>query len=256
MRKPAGILLCCFALILAQPAVNRSAGSEKRGIVTYTKGQVKKKPTVSQAWLNAPVNTEVVTGDMVRTYPQSQAELNLLQLDVIRLAPQTTIDIVKLYQETKEKKVKTEIKLQKGQLWASVHEVSAQADFDIAAPVAAAAITGTILQMKVEDDTTTQLKVYKGEVHITNAPEKTDLQPRSLVPTQVPGPHQIQGPSQVSVEEWMYIVKSMQQITINKNGGVVSMGGFRATDMDEKTDWVKWNKQRDLEWLRQIRKNQ
>jgi hypothetical protein len=256
MRTSVWILLGVFALVLSQPSMNRSAGADKKGVVTYTEGQVKKKPSVSQAWLNAPVNTEVVTGDMVRTYPKSQAEVNLLQLDVIRLAPQTTIDIVKLYQETKEKKVKTEIKLQKGQLWASVHEVSAQTDFDIAAPVAAAAITGTVLQMKVGDDTTTQLKVYKGEVHITNAPEKTDLQPKSLVPTQIQGPHQIPGPRQVSVEEWMYIVKAMQQITISKQGDVVSMGGFKATDTEEKTDWVKWNKQRDIEWLRQVRKSQ
>jgi hypothetical protein len=255
MRKSAGILLCCTALLLAQPSDQSSAGSEKKGIVTYAEGQVKKKPSVSQVWLNAPVNTEVITGDMVRTYPQSPAELNLMQLDVIRIAPQTIIDIIKLYQETKEKKVKTEIKLQKGQLWASVHEVSAQTDFDIAAPVAAAAITGTVLQMKVDDDTTTQLKVYKGEVHITNTPEKTDLQPKSIVPTRVSGPRQIPGPHQVSVEEWMYIVKAMQQITINKNGGVVSMGGFQSTDKDEKTDWVKWNKLRDLEWLRRVRKD-
>jgi len=255
MRRCALFLLAAFAWILGFTAADTGAGTEKKGVVTYAEGQVKKKPSVSPAWQNAPVNTEVVSGDMVRTYPQSQAELNLLQLDVIRLAPKTTIDIVKLYQETKEKRVKTEIKLQQGQLWAAVHEVTAQTDFDIAAPVAAAAITGTILQMRVDSDTTTQLKVYKGEVHITNAPERTDLQPRSLKPTQVPGPHPIPGPHQVGVEEWMYIVKAMQQVTISKKGAIVSMGDFSNADPDEKSDWVKWNKKRDIEWIRGLRKN-
>ena len=57
------------------------------------------------------------------------------------------------------------------------------------------------------------------------------------------------------MEEWVYIVKAMQQITINKQGGVVSMGAFKSTDKDENTDWVKWNQDRDVDWLQQLRKN-
>ncbi len=255
MRISAWGLLCTIVLVIGNSVNLGSSEDSKKGIVTYAEGQVKKKPTVADNWLNAPVNTEVITGDMVRTYQQSQAEINLAQLDIIRLAPKTTVDFIKLYQETKEKKVKTQIKLEGGQLWASVHEVSAQTDFDIAAPVAAAAITGTVLRMNVEDDTTTQLKVYKGEVKITNAPENTNLKPQSLKPYQIQGPHQIQGPRQVSLDEWIYIVKAMQQITIDKKGSVVNIGNFSSNDKDEKSDWIKWNQQRDLERLRQLRRN-
>jgi len=229
-------------------AIGIAAGvldEEKRGVVTYADGQVKRKPVEVENWENAPVNTNILSGDKVRTYQKSRAELDLAQLDIIRLAPRTSIDIVRLYQETKEQKVKTEIKLEQGELWASVHEVEVDTEFDITAPITAAAITGTVLRLKVEEDSTTQLKVYKGEVRITNAPEREDLKPRSLVPHEVPGPHPIPGPHEVSLEEWIYIVQSMQQITVDSKGKVVSMGKFSKEDKDEKDSWVRWNQRRD-----------
>ena len=227
---------------------------EKKGIVTYVDGQVKKKAIEEENWENASVNTDVLSGDMVRTYRKSRAELNLSLLDIIRLAPRTIVEIIKLYQETKDKKVKVELKLEKGEVWASVHEVEAETEFDISAPIAAAAITGTILRMRVDEDSTTQLKVYKGEVRITNAPQNTMLQPRSLVPHEVPGPQEIRGPREVSLEEWMYIVKAMQQITINRKGQVVSSGSFKKEDIEEKTEWVKWNEYRDQARLERLKK--
>ena len=87
---------------------------------------------------------------------------------------------------------------------------------------------------------------------LTNAPERTDLTPQTVKPYQIKGPHQIQGPHQVSLEEWVYIVKSMQQITINPKGQVVSVGEFQGKDPDENTPWVKWNKKREEIRLKRI----
>lgn len=152
-----------------------SMGLEKKGIVSYTDGDVKKQLISSELWENAPLKSSVNSGEKVRTYQQSRAELELVQLDIIRLAPKTIVHLDKLYEETKEKKLATNIKVEKGEIWASVHEVNAETDFDIAAPVAAAAITGTVLRMNVGEDSSTQLKVYKGEVKITNAPDRKSV---------------------------------------------------------------------------------
>ena len=258
MRILVKSVIFAFVLLMGGIILMGSTDAEKKGIVTYTDGQVRRQPTDVENWEDAPVNTEVLSGDKVRTYRRSRAELELAQLDLIRLAPRTIIDIIKLYIETKEKKVQTEINLEQGEIWASVHEAETTTEFDVSAPIAAAAITGTLFRMRVEDDSTTQLKVYKGEVRITNAPQRTDLQPRSLIPHEVPGPREIPGPREVSLDEWMYIIKAMQQITIDPQGKVVSSGGFSTDDQDEKSDWVKWNQRRDtdrLEQLRQLRRN-
>ena len=108
-----------------------------------------------------------------------------------------------------------------------------------------AAITGTVLRIGVDKDSTTELKVYNGEVRITNAPEKKDLKPKRIGVHEVPGPYEIPGPREVSMEEWIYIVKNMQKIVIDKKGQVKEVGEFKKSDKDEKTDWVKWNLRRD-----------
>lgn len=228
--------------------------TQKKGLVTYADGQVKRKAIEAMDWENAPVNTEVLSGDQMRTYRQSRAELNLAEMDVIRLAPRTIIDIVKLYEETRDKQVETAIHIEQGELWASVHQVEADTKFDITAPISAAAITGTVLRMNVGEDTTTQLKVYEGEVKIKSLPQKpVQTAPRSLAPHEIPGPTEVPGPYEVTVETWFHIIKQMQQITIDKNGKVVSVGDFSENEADEKTDWVQWNKSLDERRLNQIK---
>ncbi|NQT24923.1 FecR domain-containing protein [candidate division KSB1 bacterium] len=220
--------------------------TQKKGLVTFADGQVKRKASETMDWQNAPVNTEVLSGDQMRTYRQSRAELNLAEMDVVRLAPRTIIDIVKLYEETKDKQVETAIHLEQGELWASVHKVEADTKFDITAPISAAAITGTVLRLNVADDTTTQLKVYEGEVKIKSRPQKmSQTVPHSLVPHEVSGPTEVPGPHEVTVEQWFHIIKNMQQITIDKKGNVVSVGDFTENDVEEKSDWVQWNKSLD-----------
>lgn len=230
--------------------------TQKKGLVTYADGQVKRKATQDMDWENAPVNTEVLSGDQMRTYRQSRAELNLAELDVVRLAPRTIIDIVKLYEETKDKQVETAIHLEQGELWASVHKVEADTKFDITAPISAAAITGTTLRLNVAEDTTTQLKVYEGEVKIKNRPQQlAPTRSKSLQPHEVPGPTEVPGPHEVTVEQWFHIIKTMQQITIDKKGNVVSVGDFTDKDADENSDWVQWNKDLDQRRLNNLKKN-
>ena len=218
---------------------------EKKGLVTYTDGRVKKKQITEEEWQNAAKDTTVLGGDRVRTFQRSRAELELLQLDVIRMAPETIIDIIKLYEETKQKIKETQISMEKGDIWANINKKKGDTKFGISAPVAVAAITGTVLRIGVDTDSTTELKVYNGEVQITNAPEKTDLTPKRIEVHEVPGPYEVPGPHEVSMEEWVYIVKNMQKIIIDNKGQVKEVGEFRKTDQDEKTDWVKWNLERD-----------
>ena len=236
-----GIILLFSIAFSYQPKEDES----KKGLVTFTEGRVKKKVTTEDEWKNAAKDTTILSGDRVRTYQKSRAELELLKLDVIRMAPETIIDIVKLYEETKSKIKETQISVEEGDIWAKVSEKKDKVKFGISAPVAVAAITGTVLRMGVNADSTTELRVYDGEVHITNAPEKTDLKPKSIKVHEVPGPYEIPGPREVSLEEWVYIVRNMQKIVINKKGQIKEVGEFSKKDIDENTDWVKWNLKRD-----------
>ncbi len=240
------ILFLGLCLFFSFAFVNEDQKKEdKKGLVTYTAGRVKKKPVNEDEWKNAAKDTTVLSGDRVRTYQRSRAELELLKLDIIRMAPETIIDIVKLYEETKSKIKETQISLEKGDIWASVNKKKDNAKFNISAPIAVAAITGTVLRMGVTADSITILKVYNGEVQITNAPERTDLVPKTIGVHEVPGPYEVPGPHEVSVEEWIYIVRNMQKIVIDNKGKVKEVGEFSKNDKDERTSWIKWNLERD-----------
>lgn len=218
---------------------------EQKGLVTHVDGSAKKQKLADVQWTNVELNSEVIGGERVRTFAQSRAELELAELDKIRMAPKTTIDILKLYEETKDQKRETQVLLQEGDLWANVAKKSENMSFSIGTPVAAAAITGTTLRMNVGNDSTSELKVYKGEVIITNAPESKDVVPKSIVPYEIEGPHEIPGPREVTLEEWALIVKSMQTVKINNKGQLTYSGEFATTDPDENSAWVRWNLEKD-----------
>ncbi len=229
-------------LLLAGQIESDTNQYDKKGLLTRTDGLVKKKLNQTEEWIDAENNSPVNSGDQVRTYQRSRAELELMKLDVIRMAPETTIDVVKLYEETKDKVKETQLNLQQGDIWAKLTKKDATMKFDITTPVAGAAITGTIFRLGVESDSTTELKVYTGEVRISNAPEKTNLSPQYIgKPQEIPGPHEIEGPHEVTMEEWVYIIKNMQRITIGNDGSVKSVGKFSLKDRDEQSEWVKWN---------------
>jgi len=218
---------------------------EQKGLVTHVDGSAKKQKLADIQWTNVELNSEIIGGERVRTFAQSRAELELAELDKIRMAPKTTIDILKLYEETKDQKRETQVLLQEGDLWANVAKKSENMSFSIGTPVAAAAITGTTLRMSVGNDSTSELKVYKGEVIITNAPESKDVVPKSIVPYEIEGPHEIPGPREVTLEEWALIVKSMQKVKINNKGQLTYSGEFATTDPDENSNWVRWNLEKD-----------
>jgi len=244
-KKIRGIVIVLLGISILFSITYALEDDVKKGLITYTDGRVKKRTVNDEEWMNAKKNSDVLTGDRVRTYQRSRAELELLELDVVRMAPETIIDIVKLFEETKDKVKQTTLSLEKGDIWAKVKKKKENVKFDISAPVAVAAITGTVLRIGVTSDSTTELKVYNGEVQITNAPEKTDLTPKTIKVHEVPGPYEIPGPREVSLEEWVYIVRNMQKIVIDNKGQVKEVGKFDLSDQDEKTDWVKWNQKRD-----------
>lgn len=244
------LITVCMALADKPWGAKRKLDDAQKGLFTLVEGDVKKKQLQDLDWIRAQLKTNVYTGDKVRTLLKSRAEMQLAEIDLIRLAPKTTIDIVKLYEETKEKKLETKIKLEQGDIWGKVKSVDANSTFDVSSDFAGAAITGTVFRLN-HDSTKqeTQLKVYTGEVKISNAPEKMDtLTPQTIGGSQrrqIEGPRQVPGPTQISLDQWVYLVRNMQQITIGANGKVKSTGSFKANDRDEQTDWVKWNLARD-----------
>ena len=243
------IAVVALLLLMAAGVAHRVRSGEEsnqKGVVTYVEGTAKKQALEEADWRSVSRNTPVASGERVRTYSESRAELEILRIDRIRMAPRTTIDILKLYEESVEQVRESRIHLQEGDLWAQVGKKNEKLSFSITTPVAAAAITGTTLRLSVGADSSAELKVYTGEVVLNKAAEVRPPAKRGmLLPQQVPGPTQVAGPQEVSLEQWTMIVKSMQKVRVNNRGQVIQSGSFSAQDPDEQNDWVRWNQQRD-----------
>jgi hypothetical protein len=232
--------------ILTTGLAGISAEDKKGGNISFVEKEVKRKP-LDASWTDAKNGDEVQTGHKVKTLIDSRAELNLQGLSVIRLAPQTTINIEKLYEENKsDGKQESSIGLEGGDLWASVDKLDESTKFNINTKVAGTAIRGTTLRMTTDSAGETDVKVYKGEVAVTSSSGNPNGKPQDIK-EEVSGPQEVAGPEEVSMEDWTYIVKEMQKIHISKQGEVLWAKKFKKDDKDEQTDWVKWNEKRDAQ---------
>ncbi len=226
---------------------------------TYTDGDVKKRLTGAVKWLTAGQDTTVIEGDKVRTMREARAELKFFNEDIVRLAPKTTIDIEKLFIEQNTRGA--DVNVDEGEVWMNIAALTEEADYTVGSLSAETVIRGTILRMGIDDEEMTHIKVYQGKVEVSPIePEDSGDNKKDDNKTGVPsfwenmandgGPKEVEGPKEVSFEDWIRVIEKLQQITVTKEGKIYSWGNFSKDDEDEQTDWVKWNKVRDRELKR------
>lgn len=216
------------------------------GTITYVKGIAQKKGTAGEEWERARENTNLASGDKVKTLEKTRAEIRLEAGKVIRLDENTTVDLVKLVEES-QGKVETDIKMEQGNLWAKVGKLGEKTEFKVESPIAGASIRGTTFRVGVTLDGSTQLNVYEGAVEVYNPMQKVQGPvTRIEAPREVAKPGYVEGPKEVTLDEWSYIVRNMQRFTITP-AGIKKIESFKKNDVDEQSDWVKWNMERDKE---------
>lgn len=199
----------------------------------------------------AGFNMDVFSGDKVETKKESRCEITLKNGDVVRIDENSIYTLEKV--DIGEKTVKAESFLGIGKLWGTVQKIFTKDDYyKVKSPSAVIAVRGTIYRVDVEPDSSTQLRVYDGQVEVSPWQSgmgmleqgSTQGQPRQMGPPRdVPGPQDVSGPRDVSMEEWLEIVKAQQQIVVRPDGSF-EKAEFDPVE-DSKSDWVQWNKKRD-----------
>lgn len=194
-------------------------------------------------WIAARFKMDIFKGDQLRTVAESRCEVKLSDGSIIRIGENSVFD----FGETNLSKYSRQVdaSLKKGKIWANVTKSFAAANkFEVKSPTAVCAIRGTIYRM--DTDSTTRVGVYEGKVDVgptTDLRQQLQQQSRPGAPQQVPGPTQIPGPFQVSLEQWVQLVQGYQ-LEVRANGR------YAKTQIDSvkesRSDWVRWNKERDL----------
>ena len=208
-------------------------------------------------WAKAKPNQPVFEGNYIRTQEKSRCEIVLKGGGKVRIGEKSELEL-------NEADVKPMVKnfnanLKKGSVW-----VSAKAAFgekksvSVRTPTAVAAIRGTVFKAKAGEDESS-VQVYDGKVDVNQVEKfleerrnrRKNLTPKGpggqlkfkLGPVkEIAAPTQVSGPYEVTLEEWVTLVKGMQ-INVRADGKYY-MFEFDQ-EKDDKDEFVKWNKELD-----------
>ena len=239
------LFLCIFSTyVYAKPPVIVKVFKEEAK-VTALEGTAQALCPGQKGLRNLKTNDSLKTGCEVNTGEKGRMELLLPDNSIVRFAENTRFKILQVDTVDAEKRRDVKIFVTIGKIWSNVRKVlSGKGDFEVSCQTAVAGVRGTIYRMNVEDDKSALVKVYDGEVAVASAAKGTEQKaPVAGPPKPVAGPTQVAGPKPVSMEEWVYIVKSMQQIRIKSDGRAEEPKSF--TVEEDRDAWVDWNKSRD-----------
>jgi hypothetical protein len=238
------LVLCIFSTYAyAQPpVVLKMAKGEAK--VTMLEGTVNTVCPGQKGVKKLRINDLLKPGCEVSTEDKSRVELILPDNSIVRFADNTRFKIMQVNASDAGKR-DVKIFMTIGKIWSNVRKsLGGKGGFEISCQNAVAGVRGTIYRMNVEDDKSALVKVYDGEVSVAAAAApKEQKTPVAGPPQPIAGPTTVAGPKPVSMDEWVYIVKSMQQIRIKSNGTAEEPKEFK--EAEDRDEWVDWNKSRD-----------
>jgi hypothetical protein len=183
-------------------------------------------------------------GDLVATGERSRLELGMPDGSFLRFAQKTTFELISIGYDEQSKQRDIKVHTALGKTWAKVSDlVGAGGRFQVLSQNAVAGVRGTTYRMNVNSDTSVVVKVYKGAVQVSGPPKPVEKPGGISEPSRAEGPQPVAGPRPVTMQEWTYIVRAMQQIVVYPDGTVSKP--FRFNPQADMDDWVRWNQSRD-----------
>ncbi len=221
-----------------------SVSAEKAAEITMLEGEASVLRDGSSEWREARNDMPLMEGDALYSREESFVEVRYANGAIVRLGEETKIII----KESTEKKSSTNTLL--GKIWVNMKKlISRDKDFELSSPTAVAAIRGTKFRMDTRKDSSTDVRVFSGEVAVgpsdkdtSKSREDNDNEGKEGEkvedPHEVPGPEEVPGPYEVPLEEWRSIVAG-QMISVRSDGM------FAEKEIDEEDSFTKRNKELD-----------
>lgn len=238
------VCLACLAFPAAAGTVKVDVGTGTAAVTALTgKARVNRDGGVKSEKLATGVL--LAAGDRVTTGTGARLELKLPDGSYLRFDERTTFKLISMAGSRQKEERNIRVSMVVGKTWARVAKLfgKKRGGFSIATQTAVAGVRGTTFRMNVEEDNSAVLKVYGGEVEVR---KKKEAAPGAeAAPPVFTKPVPIKGPHPISMEEWVYIVKSLQQININPDGSATKP--FRFDIQADLNEWVRWNQMRDSE---------
>ena len=240
----------CAAVLAAVALPLALSAGPGASVVTYADGTCFSGEGPGGPWAPVKKGDAVKDGAYVRTESASKLELTLPDGSVLRLGDDTLFQI----ETSLPKKDKgTSFSVLLGKTWAKVRTVSGGQTFDVKTKTAVAGVRGTVFSVLAQQDTATTVKVFEGEVAVSNRPARERVAVLDEGQKKEPGTKEakkggrveIAPPREISKKQWEeMIAKAMQMVKVAANGELSAPLAFDL-DVEKKDDWVAWNLERD-----------
>ncbi|MFP4521682.1 MAG: FecR domain-containing protein [Fibrobacterota bacterium] len=233
MRNVLIFMLLSFSFVWSAPV----------GKITFFIGSVEIQKSGASNRIPAIMGIAVNSGDAVMTGEEEFAEITLKDGSIMRVGEKSEL-VLKGSDENRTPSLK------KGRVWANIKKLGKRTgDFKVHTGTAVAAIRGTVFKVeKNQNDSTSTVSVFEGNVDVgPDADLRKKLKKNSDSSnknerTEISGPVEVPGPYEVTLDEWVNIVKGMQ-INVRPDGK------YHKFKMDEESiaadKFIKINKERD-----------
>ena len=239
------LMFICFHEADAKQIMELKIGRGE-AIVSQLDGSAQYLPAGKTIWMSLKERDIIKGGYEVRTGPKSRLELIMPDNSAVRFADGSHFKILQIEAGDESRPRDIKVHMAVGKSWANLNRAAGKPGrFELTCPTAVAGVRGTIYRMNVEQDKSALIRVYDGQVEVTGGGKGEERTPALVPPQKISGPKPIPGPTKVSMEEWTFIIKSMQQIKIAADGSAEKPRDF--TVQEDRDDWVDWNKGRDSE---------
>ncbi len=192
----------------------------------------------------------LAAGDFVKTGPGCRLEIVMADKSVVRFDENSSFELTALNTDPAQER-NVNVRMYLGKVWSRVAKrLTRKGRFSVSSRTCIAGVRGTVYRMNVASDDTSVVKVYTGEVQVDGSKGVSGpsgaTAPKALgKPTSVSGPTPVAGPKPVTMEEWTYIVKSMQQIVVRPDGSATKPFSF--DPRKDMIDCVRWDHSRDYQ---------
>jgi hypothetical protein len=210
----------------------------KTAQISYLEGKATRRREGKPA-VELRQGTALGAGDFVETREQARLEIRFSDESVLRLGPKARMQLTEAHFASGPARRRMTAKLFFGQIWAKVTSaIQGSQKFQIETENAVAGVRGTTFRVDARGDKSVLVRVYAGAVAVAkNVP---------LYQTAKPGEErrEVEGPEEVSRDQWEKIVAGQMQILIGADGTPGEPERF-SEDADRDDSFARWNQERD-----------